>query len=722
MRAARGDWYRHMYANCVHYGDALEVLKTLPPGIVQCCVTSPPYWGLRDYSVAGQFGLEATPDEYIARMVGVFREVKRVLRDDGTVFLNLGDSYANTGCNSLQVGEFTGERIRAGKKGIMDSRPRSIPYGLKPKDLCMIPARVALALQADGWWLRSDIIWCLSGGTRVYARTQKGEMPMTIKDMVRLDPSTVQLWNGERWTQVLGWNRVPRPERTYEIELRSGERIGCTAGHLWPTQRGTVRADDLMLGDIIQTAILPEPLIPLSPKHIDSEVAWFLGLYLAEGSRDGKGRIQIAGHAEQNTHRTDRLRPLAESFGGTVRAYIDGNNGSVIVDCPPLAAIIDQYIHGRNAKTKGLKVRTWHSSNEWLAAFLNGYLEGDGHHDSINTRWRLGFTRNDRWANDLRTICARLGYTLTLKATTGTGFGKRWPIYRGELRKIRKEHHNEQSRSEVVRIQRSRARKFWDIGVADWPYLFALASGVLTHNSKPNPMPESCTDRPTTAHEHLFLLSKRSRYFYDADAIREEGNPEGSHPRGRNASDIPCRNDNGREIALANPAGRNKRTVWEIPTYSYAGAHFATFPPKLVEPCILAGTSPRACEICGAPWKRVTAKGEPDEEWKASCGADSSGEYHGMAQKDYTTAGAENPSEVKARILEGMRKRETTGWQPTCPCDNEGKERCLVLDPFAGSGTTGEVALKHGRGYLLIELNRDYEELIRRRLGLFYNS
>ena len=714
------------FHNTVRYGDALEVLKTLPPGIVQCCITSPPYWGLRDYSVAGQFGLEATPDEYIARMVGVFREVKRVLRDDGTVFLNLGDSYARDPKKGVkfEAGERTYMQNRQATEG---NRGPQVPVGLKPKDLCMIPARVALALQADGWWLRSDIIWCLSGGTRVYARTQKGEMPMTIKDMVRLDPSTVQLWNGERWTQVLGWNRVPRPERTYEIELRSGERIGCTAGHLWPTQRGTVRADDLMLGDIIQTAILPEPLIPLSPRHIDSEVAWFLGLYLAEGSRDGRGRIQIAGHAEQNTHRTDRLRPLAESFGGIVRAYIDGNNGSVIVDCPPLAAIIDQYIYGRSAKTKGLKVRAWHSSNEWLTTFLDGYLEGDGHHDSINARWRLGFTRNDRWANDLRTICARLGYTLTLKATTGTGFGRRWPTYRGELRKIRKGHHNEQSRSEIMRIQRSRARKFWDIGVADWPYLFALASGVLTHNSKPNPMPESCTDRPTTAHEHLFLLSKRSRYFYDADAIREEHKDiekvqreiERQQRRRDTNSDLKTgdrlvnhstkwKGDNA-----ANPMGRNKRTVWEIPTAPYPGAHFATFPPKLVEPCILAGTSPRACEICGAPWKRMTEKSRSFESGSGRSGRDPTGK---------NGPGLQGGGETRDIRRGPCLQVETTGWQPTCSCDNEGKGRCLVLDPFAGSGTTGEVALKHGRDYLLIELNRDYETLIRGRLGLFYSE
>ena len=141
-------------------GDCIEGLRTLPDASVHCCVTSPPYWGLRDYGHAGQIGLEETPEAYVARMVEVFREVRRVLRDDGTCWLNLGDSYANNGLrDSSKVGGFTGDRIRRSVKGTIDSRPREIPDGLKPKDLVGIPWRVAFALQADGWWLRQDIIW-----------------------------------------------------------------------------------------------------------------------------------------------------------------------------------------------------------------------------------------------------------------------------------------------------------------------------------------------------------------------------------------------------------------------------------------------------------------------------------------------------------------------------------------------------------------------------------
>jgi len=151
----------------IHGGDCREVIATMPAESVNCVVTSPPYWGLRDYGVAGQLGLEATPEEYVANMVAVFREVRRVLRDDGTVWLNLGDSYASHDPGGPRDGEFLNPGGRKAKKeGDGAARNRAGTYigprgtdGIKPKDLVGIPWRVAFALQADGWYLRSDIIW-----------------------------------------------------------------------------------------------------------------------------------------------------------------------------------------------------------------------------------------------------------------------------------------------------------------------------------------------------------------------------------------------------------------------------------------------------------------------------------------------------------------------------------------------------------------------------------
>ena len=562
----------------IRIGDSLEVLRTMPDESVHCVITSPPYWGLRDYGTADweggdvecehmgppkasskstlkndgrpqemvgqndyergavtpyrttcgkcgairidkQMGLEATPELFIANMVEVFREVRRVLRSDGTCWVNLGDSYYNYRPGGTSQSKQTIAKHDGAVVEISAKRNNKIAT-LKEKDLCGIPWRVALALQADGWWLRSDIIWCLSGGTRVYAKTQKGEMPMTIKDMVRLDPSTVQLWNGEKWTQVLGWNESPRPDAPLEITLRSGERIGCTPGHKFPTNRGLQEARWLVVGDIIETTTLPDrthraALIP------DYDIGWFVGMYLAEGSRGKGGRvIQIASH-QKETDRLKMLQNIAKFYDGTCQAHDTSDNGMTInLYGSVLTGIIDQYISGKTAKDKHLSMKCWQRNNEFLNGILRGYLEGDGHHDIVNDRWRLGFTRNYNLEADLRTLCARLGVSLRLNPAHSGDF----KTFRGEIRFTKSDHFNTKQNGEVVKIGRSRARKFWDIGVKDNPHLFALASGVLTHNSKPNPMPESVTDRPTKAHEYVFLLTKSARYFYDADAVREKAN------------------------------------------------------------------------------------------------------------------------------------------------------------------------------------------------------
>jgi DNA modification methylase len=144
-------------------GDCRDLLKTLPDASVHCVVTSPPYFGLRDYGVDGQIGLEASPEAFVAEMVAVFREVRRVLRDDGTLWLNLGDSYGATGgdthsgFNERYSGTGgAGSKQDATLNGIKDHKTST---GLRPKNLLGIPWRVAFALQQDGWYLRQDIIW-----------------------------------------------------------------------------------------------------------------------------------------------------------------------------------------------------------------------------------------------------------------------------------------------------------------------------------------------------------------------------------------------------------------------------------------------------------------------------------------------------------------------------------------------------------------------------------
>jgi DNA modification methylase len=248
-----------------------------------------------------------------------------------------------------------------------------------------------------------------------------------------------------------------------------------------------------------------------------------------------------------------------------------------------------------------------------------------------------------------------------------------------------------------------------------WRVAFALqADGWYLRSdiiwSKPNPMPESVQDRPTKAHEYIFLLTKSPKYYYDADAIREDVAPASI---GRLQQNIEGQigttranggmKSNGNFKAVGDIAtGRNKRTVWEITTHPYAEAHFATYPEKLVEPCILAGTSEKGvCAVCGKPWERTSiVTNVPERETRNN--------RIGVIPK------RDHASRMNSKAMEPVT-RESTGWQPTCEC-NADIVPATVLDPFAGSGTTLVVAQRLGRYGIGTDLKKDYLSLAIKRL------
>jgi DNA modification methylase len=366
--------------NRVYQVDAMTLLKAMPDESVNCIVTSPPYFGLRDYGVSGQIGLERTPAEYVARLVALFHEARRVLRDNGTFWLNLGDSYVSKPVGSFNGGsELLKGRNLTGhaQSGGMDKTT----FGIAEKNLIGIPWRVAFGLQDDGWILRSDIIW-----------------------------------------------------------------------------------------------------------------------------------------------------------------------------------------------------------------------------------------------------------------------------------------------------------------------------------AKPNPMPESVTDRPTKAHEYVFLFAKSARYFYDADAIREpavygenRATYIGGTERLRKANVVSggfIPSDKGRERPITE--NRNKRSVWTVATEPTPFAHFATYPQKLIEPCILAGCPNRVCAVCGAPWVRVVEiEGETARQKIAKRGES---EYYKANGNGLNYAGGHGNN---------TRQRETLGFEPTCDCHADTRPG-LVFDPFMGSGTTARVAFRWGRQFMGSEINPEY--------------
>ena len=225
--------------------------------------------------------------------------------------------------------------------------------------------------------------------------------------------------------------------------------------------------------------------------------------------------------------------------------------------------------------------------------------------------------------------------------------------------------------------------------------------------AKPNPMPESVTDRPTSAHEAVFLLTKSARYWYDADAVREPHETL-TNPKYRSQARIPVRPPSERPTNSSSGAvgvggyhvgfsegGRNKRNVWSIPSAPYSGSHYAVMPPKLIEPCIKAGCPPKVCVECGAPWVRVVER---------------TAMVVRPGQKDTRS---QNRTATSGTMLKPPTSK-TTGWRATCDHD-AGTRPGLVLDPFGGSGTVGMVAESLGRDWLMFDLDERNEALMAQR-------
>jgi len=219
---------------------------------------------------------------------------------------------------------------------------------------------------------------------------------------------------------------------------------------------------------------------------------------------------------------------------------------------------------------------------------------------------------------------------------------------------------------------------------------WCLRSHIIWH--KPNPMPESVRDRPTSSHEAVFLLTKSPRYWYDADAIREGA----AYPNDNRGA----RTDNRRGTECNSISGRtgttrNKRNVWTIATRPYSGSHYAVMPPALVEPCILAGCPAKACAECGAGWVRVVERTRM------------------IVRPGPKDIKSQNRTATNGAMTQAPSTR-TLGFRPSCECD-AGTAPGLVLDPFMGSGTVGMVAEQHGRDWIGFDLDERNAALVTER-------
>lgn len=628
-----------------------------------------------------------------------------MLKPSGSMWVNLGDKYAGSGGhNNSNIG------ARRGRGPSSYNKAADVPN----KSLMGLPWRYAIGCidQLD-LILRAEVIWCLSGGAKVYAEVNGKPRPVMLRDLVRsYMPENVRLWNGEKWTQVLGWNRSADTDGALEFELRSGERIGCTPGHRWPTHRGLLRSDEVQVGDVIDACPLPGVD---EQSAVGRDLGWFVGLYIAEGSRSGQ-TIQFAGHVNESD-RLAALERLAKLYDGSCHVYPDGNKATITVSGAILRGVLDRYVSPGTAKTKRLTMHAWGRGNDFLLGVIEGYLSGDGHYDEANDRWRLGFTDNDEWAADLRTLAARLGATLTLKRTTVTGFGRKWPAWRGEWRSAFRSAGLARPRTEVVAIRRSRARQFFDVGVADEPHLFALASGVLTHNSKPNGLPESVTDRVRRSHEQWFHFTKEPRYFAAVDEVREPqtgtshyGRKDGgAPPEGRLAKMVGTGERGGvlgsTNPEMFNPLGKLPGSVWTIPSEplkvpDWLGVdHFAAFPQEWPRRIILGWSPSGICVECGQGRRPVVEK-DYDSQGRTTNGPQS----------------VERRHESPGREVRKVEQATITGYACDCDQPTAPTRPAVVLDPFGGTGTVAMVARALGRFGVSMDLSSDYLRLAQWRV------
>jgi len=230
-----------------------------------------------------------------------------------------------------------------------------------------------------------------------------------------------------------------------------------------------------------------------------------------------------------------------------------------------------------------------------------------------------------------------------------------------------------------------------------------LRNDICWH--KPNALPSSVKDRFSCTYEHVFLFSKQGRYWFDLDAVREAMSPNSDFRAFDHATPWGDACGSGSQLgngSRGNPeVGKNPGDCWDIPTFAFPEAHFATYPPNLVRRMVRAGCPAQVCVECGKPWRRVV---QPTPEYAKRLGKS----WHGH-EADLSAGNVKRGGSATAEYV-------TLGWQPTCACSAD-TQPGLVLDPFCGSGTTGMVAVEEGRRFLGFDLSEEYCAMARRRIG-----
>lgn len=487
--------------------DALNL--PIASNTVQCCITSPPYFNLRNYSVVGQIGLENTIEEYVENLVTCFREVKRVLRDDGSLFLNLGDSYSNDPGN----GRGSGSNLDGGNPHLSGSRHVGSNF-------------------ANCFYRLIKSSPLIFGNSATIGITPKSG-DISLHD------------NGlpyRKFLSLFGVKRVTIKQRDNNFcQILHTLADPCYCWISYPVAFMSRNVTDL---EIILDAG-DSPNIIISNHYANGKSELIVPWIVSDSSKGGYSSLAVK----------ESGKPITEivSDGQAV-----GN--SVTFDSP-LESLPDIYFINQTVP------------------FGNGFYPSSS--DACNfrvtksTHEQVSFS-----ASDGRFYLTALDVSHLFFLNSYGSFVRYIELYDKAIRK-----------SNATQAKQ-------ELGIPDLVKRALMEDGWICRStiiwSKPNPMPESVTDRPTKAHEYLFLLTKSARYYYDNEAIKEPSKDPEDDRGSRSAEDhkrFPTTTVNGIRASGLYPMA-NKRSVWTINTQPTSYAHFATYPEKLVEPCILAGSRP----------------------------------------------------------------------------------------------------------------------------------
>jgi DNA modification methylase len=601
-------------------------------------------------------------------------------------------------------------------------------YGMPSKSLMQLPTRFAIRMADEqGWILRNTLIWhkCLGGDTQLYVKTSTGVFRTNIKDLYKIKGEKY-VYGTKGWAKITNFVKNPI-SNMLTIHLRNGMRIEVTPEHKFPLEDGRlVCASDLKKGDKIAHINLPD--------NEGTELGtynngYIVGMYLAEGSKTARGtKIQFALNAKENDI-SAKIKSFTIKYAGIWNDYNYGNSKIVVISGKVPIAIIDHYVSSYGAKEKHLSSHAFNESNEFLKGVLDGYLDGDGYYDKDNNRYRIGFALNRNLEYDLRLVCNRLGYNMRAfnRHAKETKTGKVFPTIRGEIRKARSGHFNQKDDYEILRINQTKGINY-EIEIDSDDHLFALIDGTLTHNS--NHMPSSVKDRLSNGYEFIFFFTKQKRYFFNLDAVRvpvkfpgdvarrmyqdkqanvnpfNKGTDAARHTKQDMAHNRTGTYSDPLHTKPLNPLGKNPGDVLELTTQPFKGAHFAVFPPKLPEFCIKAGSPDEVCSACGKPKVPIIERPKLPSWNKTSKIV----EVQNVSENSALRIGGPAYNKWKAEHPDVFK-----GTKPTCTCNTPFKA-AVVLDPFAGSGTTMLVAKQLGRSAIGIEISPEYAELIKKRL------